>query len=59
MNTIVGNLMGQANFRPIMASMKKTALVCFGMTMIIALPIRIAGCHPLSIIGFNRHDFDQ
>ncbi|MBP9134860.1 MAG: MATE family efflux transporter [Saprospiraceae bacterium] len=40
-NTIVGNLMGQANFRPIMASMKKTALVCFGMTMIIALPIII------------------
>ncbi|MCO6461090.1 MAG: MATE family efflux transporter [Saprospiraceae bacterium] len=40
-NTIVGNLMGQRNYKPIMSSMKKTATVCFAMTMLIALPIVI------------------
>lgn len=40
-NTIVGNLMGQANFTNILPSMKKTALLCFSMTMVIALPIII------------------
>ena len=38
-NTLVGNLMGQGNYKSIMPSMKKTAQVCFGMTMIVALPI--------------------
>lgn len=38
-NTIVGNLMGQGNYASIMPSMKKTALVCFSMTLLVALPI--------------------
>ncbi|HRN32579.1 MAG TPA: MATE family efflux transporter [Saprospiraceae bacterium] len=40
-NTIVGNLMGQGNFLSILPSMKKTAILCFILTMMIALPIII------------------
>lgn len=38
-NTIVGNLMGQANYSSILPSMRKTAVTCFVMTMSVALPI--------------------
>ncbi len=38
-NTLVGNLMGQGNYQSILPSMKKTAQVCFAMTMVCALPI--------------------
>ena len=40
-NTIVGNLMGQANYASILPSMRKTAITCFVMTMSAALPIII------------------
>lgn len=38
-NTITGNLMGQKNYKSILPSMHKTAVICFSMTMVIALPI--------------------